>query len=104
STSPTTDEDPMSAAPDQIMTVDVEDWFHILEADDAAGREKWTRLEARVEANTDALLELLAETSTRATFFVVGWVAWRHPDLVRRIAAAGHEIGSHSFWHEVMRR
>jgi polysaccharide deacetylase family protein (PEP-CTERM system associated) len=88
-----------------ILTVDVEDWFHILEVEGGAGfrREQWPDLEARVVANTDALLELFAAAGVTATFFVVGWVAERHRDLVRRIAAAGHELASHSWWHEVMR-
>lgn len=95
----------MSAPADNILTVDVEDWFHILEVDSACAldRSRWPGLESRVVANTDALLAICAETGTRATFFVVGWVASRHPELVRRIAAAGHELGSHSYWHEVMR-
>ena len=87
-----------------ILTVDVEDWFHILETDVAPERARWDELESRVERNTERLLELFAETGASATFFVVGWVAWRHPELVRRIASAGHEIASHSFWHEVIRR
>ncbi len=87
-----------------MLTVDVEDWFHILEVDGGYGRGDWAGLESRVEANVDRLLELLAEAGARATFFVVGWVAWRHPALVRRIAEAGHELGSHSFWHEVLER
>jgi polysaccharide deacetylase family protein (PEP-CTERM system associated) len=87
-----------------ILTVDVEDWFHILELDDGPSRDHWDGLESRVEANTDALLALFAESGARATFFVVGWVAWKHPQLVRRIAAAGHEVASHSFWHEVVPR
>ncbi len=87
-----------------ILTVDVEDWFHILESDAAPARERWDELESRVERNTERLLELFAHHGARATFFVVGWVAWRHPELVRRIVAAGHEIASHSFWHEVIRR
>jgi polysaccharide deacetylase family protein (PEP-CTERM system associated) len=96
----------MSAADDgfaNIMTVDVEDWFHILETEAAPRRDTWPSLESRVVANTETLLELFAETGAGATFFVVGWVAWRFPDLVRRIAAAGHEVASHSFWHEVVR-
>jgi polysaccharide deacetylase family protein (PEP-CTERM system associated) len=92
------------AATTDILTVDVEDWFHILEADGAHERAAWGALESRVEANTDALLALFAGAGARATFFVVGWVAMRHPALVRRIADAGHELASHSFWHEVMRR
>jgi polysaccharide deacetylase family protein (PEP-CTERM system associated) len=87
-----------------ILTVDVEDWFHILETDDAPRRELWDSLDSRVERNTDRLLELFAEGGAHATFFVVGWVATRFPALVKRIAAAGHEVASHSFWHEVVRR
>lgn len=87
-----------------ILTVDVEDWFHILESDAAPERASWDELESRVERNTERLLELFAATGATATFFVVGWVAWRHPELVRRIVAAGHEVASHSFWHEVIRR
>ncbi len=87
-----------------MLTVDVEDWFHILECDEAPDRAGWDDLPGRVERNTDRLLELLAEQGARATFFTVGWVAWRYPDLIKRIAAAGHELASHGFWHEVVRR
>ena len=90
--------------PTHILTIDVEEWFHILESDAAPPRERWSELEPRVVRNTERLLELLAESGARATCFVVGWVAWRHPELVKRIAAAGHEVASHSFWHEVVRR
>ena len=75
--------------PLNIMTVDVEDWFHILESDESPGREAWEELPLRVEANTDRLLELLDEGRGNATFFVVGWVAKRFPDMVKRIVAAG---------------
>ena len=94
----------MRARPTHIFTVDVEDWFHILESDEAPERERWALLESRVERNTDRLLELLARADARATFFTVGWIALRHPELVKRIAAAGHEVASHGFWHEVVRR
>lgn len=87
-----------------ILTVDVEDWFHILELDGGYTRRDWAGLESRVERNTDRLLALFAEAGAEATFFVVGWVAERFPALVRRIAEAGHEIGSHSYWHEVLPR
>lgn len=91
--------------PSNILTVDVEDWFHILEVEGGAGfrREQWPDLEARVVTNTDALLDLFAAAGVKATFFVVGWVAERQRELVRRIAAAGHELASHSWWHEVIR-
>jgi polysaccharide deacetylase family protein (PEP-CTERM system associated) len=86
-----------------IMTVDVEDWFHILEFDGGCTRDDWDGLESRVERNSERLLELFAEVGVRASFFVVGWVAERQPGLIRRIAAAGHELASHSYWHEVVR-
>ena len=94
----------MPRAATHMLTIDVEDWFHILESDDAPDRSRWESLESRVERNTDRLLALLDEAAAGATFFVVGWIAMRHPELVRRIAAAGHELASHSFWHEVVRR
>ncbi|MCX5737799.1 MAG: polysaccharide deacetylase family protein [Proteobacteria bacterium] len=87
-----------------MLTVDVEEWFHILEVEGGYTRDDWASLESRVEANTDALLELFASAGATGTFFIVGWVAWKHPKLVRRIADAGHEIASHSFWHEVVSR
>ncbi len=92
------------APPTNMMTIDVEDWFHILETDDSPQRDRWDDLDTRVERNTDRLLELLDEGGAHATFFTVGWVAWKYPELIKRIAAAGHELASHSFWHEVVRR
>ncbi len=85
-----------------LLTVDVEDWFHILDSAEAPDRRQWDQLPSRVEENTDRLLQIFADAQVRATFFVVGWIAWRSPGLVRRIAAAGHEIASHSFWHELV--
>jgi len=80
------------------LTVDVEDWFH----DDWRPNRgaDWNRLPSTVAANVDALLELLAETGVRATFFVLGDVAARSRDLVRRMVAAGHEIASHGYAHQ----
>ena len=64
--------------------------------------ESWPTFASRVEANTDRLLDLFAEHGVKATFFVLGWVAERNPALVRRIADAGHELGSHSHWHRLV--
>jgi polysaccharide deacetylase family protein (PEP-CTERM system associated) len=86
------------------MSVDVEDWFHILEVDGGYTRSDWGGLEPRVVENTERLLGLFTESGAEATFFVVGWVAVRFPDLVRRIVEAGHEVASHSYWHEVVAR
>ena len=82
-----------------VFSVDVEDYFHANVFSAAAPSSSWDRLESRVVANTDRVLDLLAETKVTGTFFVLGWVAERHPDLVRRIAAHGHELASHSYWH-----
>jgi polysaccharide deacetylase family protein (PEP-CTERM system associated) len=87
-----------------ILTVDLEDWFHVLEAQGAPGPEDWPQLESRVEANTERLLELFADAGAGATFFCLGWIAERYPGLVRRLVDAGHEVGSHSYGHEVLDR
>lgn len=84
------------------MTVDVEDYFHVSAFADHLDRSGWGGMESRVEANTRRILELLAGRGIHATFFVLGWVAERHPGLVREIAAAGHEIASHGFSHQLV--
>lgn len=86
-------------APTNALTVDVEDWFHVSAFDPYLRRSAWDCCESRVEHNTARLLDLLAGLGLRATFFTLGWVAMRHPQLVRRIAAAGHEVASHGFDH-----
>jgi polysaccharide deacetylase family protein (PEP-CTERM system associated) len=84
------------------MTIDVEDYFHVSVFDGLLNRSEWPRLECRVEANTNRLLELFAETGVTATFFVLGWVAERIPRLVSQIGAAGHEIASHGSAHRLI--
>jgi polysaccharide deacetylase family protein (PEP-CTERM system associated) len=84
------------------MTVDVEDYFHVSVFDGIVPRSQWDQLESRVCRNTERLLDLLAEHGVRATFFVLGWVAERHPALVVRIAAAGHEVASHGYGHRLV--
>src|SRR5262245_6381450 len=90
--------------PAAAMSIDVEDWFQVENLRAAISRKSWADRELRVERNTDRLLELLADNGISATFFVLGWVADRCPDLIRRIAAAGHEIGSHGYGHELLSR
>ncbi len=82
------------------FTVDLEDWFHICAAGEALAPANWERLPARVDLTTRILLDLLDAADVRATFFVVGWIAERHPDLIDTVRSAGHEIGSHSYLHE----
>ncbi len=93
----------MSAAgPVNMMTIDVEDYFHVSALASSAPRDRWPGFESRVAANTDRLLALFAERGITATFFVLGWVAERHPDLVRRIVSGGHELASHGYAHELV--
>jgi polysaccharide deacetylase family protein (PEP-CTERM system associated) len=84
------------------MTVDVEDWFQVQAFAGTIAREAWDTLPRRVEANTDRILDLFTRSGVRATFFTLGWVAERHPALIRRIVAAGHELASHGHMHELV--
>lgn len=84
------------------LTVDVEDWFHILESADAPQPQTWAQQESRVAYNTMRLLALFDRHQVRATFFCLGWVAEQCADLVREIANRGHEIGSHSHSHQLI--
>jgi polysaccharide deacetylase family protein (PEP-CTERM system associated) len=85
-----------------IFSVDLEDYFHPTEVGHPVAN--WACLAPRIELGTNLLLDLLAEHNTLATFFVLGWVADRHPQLVKRIAEAGHEIGCHSYHHGLVFR
>ena len=89
----------MKTSHTHAFTVDVEDWFHILDCPQAPALCQYDAFESRVTANTDKLLQILANAEVTATFFVLGWVAARHPRLVRHIADAGHEIAVHGFAH-----
>jgi polysaccharide deacetylase family protein (PEP-CTERM system associated) len=83
-----------------FLTVDVEEWFHVCGVGGALAPDAWDALPSRVESTTDLLLDLLARRQVTATFFVLGWIAARHPGLVLRIAAAGHEVASHGWAHQ----
>ena len=85
-----------------VMSVDVEDYFHVSVFDGIVPRAEWDRMESRVCANTDRLLDIFDEFGVHGTFFVLGWVAERHPDLVRRIGNRGHEIASHGYAHRLV--
>lgn len=84
------------------MTIDVEDYFHVSNFERVVTPESWAGRESRVERNTDRLLQIFADAGVSATFFVLGWVGERCPDLVRRIAGAGHEVASHGFAHRLI--
>lgn len=84
------------------FTVDVEDWYQTLDFDFDISQ--WERFEDRVVKNTHTVLNLLERNNTKATFYVLGCIAKKHPELVKEIAAGGHEIGSHGMWHTMVTR
>jgi polysaccharide deacetylase family protein (PEP-CTERM system associated) len=86
------------------LTFDLEEYFHAEVFSGVVRREEWGTLESRVARATDRLLALLAETGSRATFFVLGWVAERHPKLIWNIAAEGHEVACHGYGHQMITR
>lgn len=88
--------------PVNAMSVDVEDWFQVQAFAGTIARSAWESLPCRVEANTERILALFESAGVRATFFTLGWVAERHPALIRRIVAAGHELASHGYGHELV--
>ncbi len=85
-----------------ILTFDIEDWFHIL--DNASTRDvgDWANYSSRFEPVVDRLLAILEERKLKATFFCLGWMAERHPHVIRQIHGLGHEIGTHSYAHQLV--
>ena len=81
------------------LSFDIEDWFHMVEIEAVNDPATWDALPSIVERETEWILDTLRERKVRATFFMLGWIADRYPDLVRSIAGEGHEVSSHSFWH-----
>jgi len=84
------------------FTVDVEDYFQVSAFEKRVSRKNWDTYESRVELSTNKLLTLLEKASVCGTFFILGWVADRFPDLVKRIHGNGHEIASHGYWHRLI--
>jgi polysaccharide deacetylase family protein (PEP-CTERM system associated) len=95
-----------TAAPERplvnALTIDVEDYYHVSGFDRCVRRSSWDDFPSRVVASTGRVLDRLAEAGVRGTFFVLGWVAERHPGLVRAIYDAGHEVGCHSHAHRLI--
>ena len=85
-----------------VFTIDVEDWFHILETKGTPDLPAWDALPSRVEKNLRALLELLDACNVKATLFTLGWVAQHFPRLMREAADRGHEVASHGYAHQVV--
>ena len=84
-----------------ILTFDIEDWYHILHKYPSDILEKWNAYEDRVHIGTDKIIEVLLENNVKATFFVLGYVAKKHPQIIKKIHDYGFEIGAHSDMHKV---
>jgi len=82
------------------LTIDVEDYYHVSAFESVIPYRDWERFESRVEQNTHRLIELFDEYKSKATFFVLGWVAERRPGLIRAISECGHEVASHGYAHQ----
>ena len=81
------------------MSIDVEDYYQVQALSSVYGRNDWEGCESRVERNTDRILEIFDGEGVKGTFFTLGWIAERHPGLIRRIVAGGHELASHGYCH-----
>jgi polysaccharide deacetylase family protein (PEP-CTERM system associated) len=87
-------------APRHALTVDVEDWFHADALAALVPHSRWPLIQPRIERSIDVVLALLDQHGVKATFFTLGWIARRHPALVKAIAACGHELASHGYTHQ----
>lgn len=84
-----------------ILTFDIEEWFHILDFEETRNEEQWKTYEVRIYENVERIFRILEETNTQATFFIIGWIAKAYPDLVKRIASR-YQIGSHTMNHQLI--
>ena len=86
----------------KLLTIDLEDWFHILSHEETAQPHQWEKFPSRVERNTNYILEQLSVHNQRATFFCLGWIAQKHPGLIKKISEEGHDIACHSMYHQLI--
>lgn len=85
-----------------ILTFDIEEWFHILDNASTKTEKEWSNYESRIHRNMETIFEILDKTSVKASFFVVGWMAQQYPDMVKEIVDRGYEIGSHTHLHQLV--
>ncbi len=85
-----------------ILTFDIEEWFHLLDHPSTKTESNWNNFEARIHKNMEKIFSLLENHNLKATFFVVGWIAKKYPDIIKKIDKCGFEIGSHTHLHQLM--
>jgi peptidoglycan-N-acetylglucosamine deacetylase len=84
-----------------ILTFDLEDWFHLLDNESTKGEKEWLNFESRFESNTEQILAILKEKNQKATFFCLGWICLKYPKMIRKISDLGFHIGCHSDMHQL---
>jgi len=84
-----------------ILTFDIEEWFHLLDNDSTKSKKEWNNFPARIHHNMEVIYEILDKTNTKASFFVLGWIAEKYPEVVKEIKRRGFEIGSHTHMHQL---
>lgn len=84
-----------------VLTVDIEEWFHLLDFDATRTDAEWGRYEVRIHDNVDRILRILDETNSKATFFVIGWIAKKYPEVVKKISEK-YQIGTHTMNHQLV--
>ena len=85
----------------KILTFDIEDWFHILDNEETKSSSEWNKFDSRIRLGMDLIYNILEKTEKSATFFVVGWMAEKYPEIIREISDRGFEIGSHTHMHQL---
>lgn len=85
-----------------ILTFDIEEWFHILDNESTRTYNEWNNYESRIYSNMEIIFEFLKSSDLKATFFVVGWIAEKYPDIIKKISNSGFEVGSHTNMHQLM--
>lgn len=84
-----------------ILTFDIEEWFHILDNDSTKSEKEWNKFSSRIHSNMEVIFDILDQTNTKASFFVLGWIAEKYPEVVKEIKRRGFEIGSHTHLHQL---
>ena len=85
-----------------IISIDLEDWFHIMDNNSTKSIQEWVTYPTRIEIELNKILLTLADSNKKATLFCLGWIAGKYPELIKRISAQGHEIASHSMMHQLV--
>lgn len=85
-----------------LISVDVEDWFQVENLNSVIKRTEWNLKESRVQKNVELILDIFNNNNTKATFFVLGWIAEKFPELIKKISDEGHEIASHGYGHDLI--